>query len=244
MIIYKKINNSICDDINGWFNENNKFLFSILLNYQNEININGNILELGVYYGKCFVFMYNFLKNTEKLIGIDNLPFFKKTQEIYKLYDNINFYIDNTSNLLNLNISNVRFCHIDASHTYDDVYLDIKNAYTTLIPGSIMILDDFSTIDYLNGPIAAYYMTIIKDKLELCPFLISNNKIYLSNKYYASLYYNYLKNNMNKYIPDILKDKLFIKSCKSNSIFDQPVISCSDINTGLDQNEQITIYNY
>lgn len=59
------------DDIPGWFYYIDEFLFKLLLNHQNKLNIPGNLLEVGVYHGKCFTFMHQFLKNDEKIIGID-----------------------------------------------------------------------------------------------------------------------------------------------------------------------------
>lgn len=233
------------DDIPGWFYYIDEFLFKLLLNHQNKLNIPGNLLEVGVYHGKCFTFMHQFLKNDEKIIGIDVENFFLETQQKYDLYNNVDFRIIDSINFPNLNIDNIRFCHIDAAHNFENVYNDIKNTYKSLnYYGGIMVLDDFNTINYLNSIIAAYYKIIFIDKLDLCPFLISDNKIYLSNRRYANLYYNFLNANITKYVSEEFQNKLYIKSCSGNSIFNQPLISCSSNSNGVDIFEQSAIYNY
>ena len=235
----------IINDIPGWFCENDRFLFNLLLSFQNVAKIPGNILEVGVYYGQCFAYMQNFLKDNEKLIGLDINPYFYKIQEKYNLYNNIDFRLENSNKLLDLNINNIRFCHIDASHIFDDVYRDIKTVYKIINSyGGIIVLDDFSGVNYLNSIITAYYKAIFDDKLNLRAFLISDNKIYLLNVTNANIYYNHLKNNIVQYIPKELENKIYIKSCIGNSVHNQPVISCSMCPNGLDTETQIPIYNY
>lgn len=198
MFVQKKIaKNSLQLDkntyknISGFFYELDEKLFDILLNFQNTNNIDGNILEIGVFYGRSFIYLTNYIKDDEIIYGIDVGHLYYTTQSTYNIhYEYIKYINDYSYNINNYNIENLRFAHIDGSHHGIDVYNDIKNVYNKLADDGIIVLDDFSKEQYLQI-ISAFFKA--SNELTLIPICCSDMKIYIVKNLESYFkYYNYL----------------------------------------------------
>jgi hypothetical protein len=59
------------DEISGWLAHEAAYFTAYLLSYQKEINMAGNILEIGVFHGKYLSLLYLFSGKKETVYGID-----------------------------------------------------------------------------------------------------------------------------------------------------------------------------
>lgn len=198
---YNKINNNIYK-IEGWFYPPDICIFDFLLSTQNKLNINGNLLEIGLWKGRSLFKILDYCKNNEILFGLDVGLKKQEIESQYKNFNNINRlklicdFSDNISNYKEIN--NIRFCHIDGSHKGLIVYNDIINANNYTNDKTILVLDDF-TKDYISV-LQAYYKAYFNNQTNFVPIIYTPAKMYLCNKNSYQLYYEEIKHNIVDFI--------------------------------------------
>lgn len=183
--------------IAGWFSHHDAFLFHVLLSIQSTENIHGDILEIGVFDGKSAVLLGRNLKKGEEFHACDifsELTDSKNAEEIQSSYPSLSRkkFESNMLEMLGhlpeihqcpssqlqskLGNRKFRFIHVDGSHLYDHVKLDLDYAAEVVVKKGIVAVDDFRT-QHAIGVAAAVWETIIEGRL--IPLAITPAKIYL-----------------------------------------------------------------
>jgi len=185
--------------IAGWFSSHDAFMFHVLLSMQSLDKVDGDLLEIGVFEGKSSVLLGRHLKKNEEFHACDifsELTDSKNAEEIRLSYPNLSRKIFESNMLQTLGhlpeihqcpssqlqskLGNrkFRFIHIDGSHLYVHVKLDLDYAAEAIaIEKGIIAVDDFRT-QHAIGVTAAVWEKIIAGRLT--PFAITPAKIYLS----------------------------------------------------------------
>ncbi|WP_283138621.1 class I SAM-dependent methyltransferase [Rhizohabitans arisaemae] len=185
------------DQVTGWFPHADQLLFEWFLNYQAIRDIRGDLLELGVYFGKSAIFTGRFLREGETFTVCDlfesEAPDAANRSEMSDSYSTLqreafeaNYRAFHpalprvvqgpSSTILNhVRPGTCRFVHIDASHLYEHVKGDIVAARTVLDSGGIVVLDDYRT-EHTPGVAAAVWEAVFVAGLR--PICLSGQKFY------------------------------------------------------------------
>jgi len=155
----------VVDTIHGWFVWKH---ICPLLELVNNIQKEGNILEIGVHNGKSFIPMLTLLRDNEIAVAVDvfedqqfnydnsgcgsSIMLMNNIKKVYsedEIFDKIKI-IKNDSTKMNsdnyLNYTNggkYRIISIDGCHTKSATLIDLKNAIKILSDDGIIILDDY-----------------------------------------------------------------------------------------------------
>ena len=210
--IKQYIDNS--NSIPGWFET--KFVDPLLAinTYQNSHSIQGNIAEIGVFYGKSFIPLYLMAGPNDFLLAIDC---FENQQFNYdksgpgaryaNFLNTLKKFIPDTSMLrvisgdsstktaqdyLNAcNGKKFRMFSIDGCHRAKETGIDLKNAAESLVPGGIIIIDDYFNKEWPG--VSEGVSQFLVNNPTIKPFFIGHNKMLLTNAEYVLVYYKLLK---------------------------------------------------
>lgn len=189
--------------LDGWFDETSQAIWDCLLSYQADNNIHGNLLEIGVAYGKSATLMALHARDDEQgffvdammdtakpiladLLGEERLTFIKAPSEAL-----------NTPNILSQWHRRFRWIHIDGEHTGMAVANDLAIADAALHRTGIVSLDDFFNPGYPQVARAVFrYLDAHPDafSLILCGF----HKAYLCRPYHSPSLRLYLYKELRK----------------------------------------------
>ncbi|MCC5976051.1 MAG: class I SAM-dependent methyltransferase [Rubellimicrobium sp.] len=162
-------------------------------------------LEIGVYKGKFFSLVERATKGTDALLlGVD--PFRLPDQSMEAVLQTLSLKgCDMDRIVLHKGLSSeegeivrllgkkkLSLCHVDGSHREDDVIADLHMIDRLAADDAIIIGDDFWNRSQLQVT-TAFFRTVLADKIDLKPFMLSNNKIYLCRE-------RFLKSNSDKFI--------------------------------------------
>ncbi len=162
---------------------------------QKELEIAGDILEVGVEHGGTAFLSVLALTSDEKirLVDLKKSPLF---EEKFKLLPEeakakVHFYEGNSQVLCQTNdvISGrkYRFVHIDAGHQKQDVVKDIETISPLLAVNGLLCLDDVFEIRW-PGVTEAVIETL--PKTDLTPVAMVNRKLYTCRSADRELYFN------------------------------------------------------
>lgn len=172
-------------------------LFDCILKTQLEQDIHGDLLEIGVLYGKsaiilgcharpeeqvivCDVFddaegdSENIAENAESYTGLNQ----RKFEENYlRWVDRRPVVIAELSQYLvdRVEPRSLRFAHVDGSHLYNVVRMDIANTRNLMNDSGVVIMDDFRAL-HTPGVAAAVWEAVSNE--GLIPICISEQKFY------------------------------------------------------------------
>ncbi|MEU6080476.1 class I SAM-dependent methyltransferase [Streptomyces sp. NPDC047108] len=185
------------DDVKGWFPSLDQVLFAALLSRQRRRGERGDLLEMGVYLGKSAIFTGTFRGDGERFTVCDLFdapaPDESNAAEARKSYasltrvafeenylafhDGLPEVVQATTSVLDGRIppDTCRFVHIDASHLYEHVVGDIGIARQSLLPGGLVVLDDFRS-EHTPGVAAATWEAVFNRGLR--PVCLSTQKLY------------------------------------------------------------------
>ncbi|GHH86440.1 class I SAM-dependent methyltransferase [Streptomyces capitiformicae] len=188
----------VLDDVPGWFPVLDQLLFDWVLTRQEDAGDRGDLLEVGVYMGKSAIFLGNHLQEGEAYTVCDlfesDAPDDANAAEANKSYrstltrrafeanylsfhDELPRVLQGPSSIVPGEVKprSCRFVHIDASHLYEHVYGDITAAQDILLPGGIVVLDDFRS-EHTPGVSIAAWEAVLNRGLN--PICISTQKLY------------------------------------------------------------------
>lgn len=158
------------DKIDGYLDYCNIEDFRELNNIHQQNNIKGNILEIGVFFGKTFIPFSFLLKDNERIVGVDcfqdqkvnvsqsGIACNEKRVElnIRKIYldktKHLNFkLIKSDSRVLNpqdyINFTDnellYRIIHIDGGHDENTCSIDLNNSANIICKNGYIIIDDY-----------------------------------------------------------------------------------------------------
>ncbi|MET8244870.1 class I SAM-dependent methyltransferase [Streptomyces sp. NPDC005202] len=185
------------DDVPGWFPVLDQTLFDWFLHRQESAGVRGDLLEVGVYMGKSAIFLGRRLRPGERYTVCDlfegDAPDDANRAESAKSYgaltrrafeknylafhDELPRVLQGPSSLVPAEVAprSCRFVHIDASHLYEHVYDDIGAAREALLPGGVVVLDDFRS-EHTPGVSVAVWEAVLTRGLR--PICLSTQKLY------------------------------------------------------------------
>ncbi|MGW3414473.1 class I SAM-dependent methyltransferase [Streptomyces sp. NPDC000888] len=185
------------DDVPGWFPVLDQMLFDWCLDRQESAGMRGDLLEVGVYMGKSAIFLGRHAQEGERYTVCDlfegDAPDNANQAESTKSYsaltrrafeenylsfhDELPRVLQGPSSLVPSEIApgSCRFVHIDASHLYEHVHGDIAAAREALLPGGIVVLDDFRS-EHTPGVAVAAWEAVLSRGLH--PICLSAQKLY------------------------------------------------------------------
>jgi hypothetical protein len=185
------------DDVPGWFRPVDRDLFRKILEWQSAHEPAGDIVELGAYLGKSAIVLGQCLKPGETLTVCDlfgmpapddanaseadgsygplDIEGFKRNYLMF--HDALPVVLQMpTSEVLNhVKPDTARFIHVDASHLYEHVALDIESARTMMRPGGIVVFDDYQSL-HTPGVAAAVWAAMATAGLK--PIALTAKKWY------------------------------------------------------------------
>lgn len=146
--------------IPGWFTFDDTVVFSLILDSQRALGIQGDVLEIGSYHGRSTVVLAAHLAPGERLLVCD--AFESETSDHYgnrptpekvranvarvagsAAADAVDIYQGLSTSLTLPAGQRLRFAHIDGGHDEETVLHDIRLAYRNLVGGGVLALDDF-----------------------------------------------------------------------------------------------------
>lgn len=185
------------EDVPGWFPPLDQLLFTWFLERQETRGFEGDLVELGAYLGKSAILLGHHLRDGEKFTVCDlfggEAPDGANAAETAKSYSSLTrqafernylaFHdalprvIEATTAVIpkEVEADSCRFVHIDASHLYEHVRDDIGAARDLLLPGGIVVLDDFRS-EHTPGVSVATWEAVLNRGLH--PICLSTQKLY------------------------------------------------------------------
>jgi hypothetical protein len=195
------------DTIYGWLDISDIDGFKALNSVHEQNNIKGNLLEIGVYNGKTFIPLSFFLKENERIVGVDCFQDQKVNisqsgdicspkrveNNIQKVYlqekQHLNFkLIKSDSRILKPkdyldftdNELSYRIIHIDGGHDENTCSIDLNNSANIICKNGYIIIDDYqnNTIyEHIESPFGVG-VTKAVDK-----FLLQNKNFEIVKKF-------------------------------------------------------------
>lgn len=184
-------------DVPGWFPPLDQLLFTWFLERQETRGFGGDLVELGAYMGKSAILLGHHLQDGEKFTVCDlfggEAPDGANAAETAKSYstltrqtfernylafhDALPEVIQAPTSVISKEVEpdSCRFVHIDASHLYEHVRDDIGAARELLLPGGIVVLDDFRS-EHTPGVSVATWEAVLNRGLR--PICLSTQKLY------------------------------------------------------------------
>ena len=184
-------------DVRGWFPALDQVLFAWLLTRQEGRGERGDLLELGVYLGKSAIFLGRHVQPGENFTVCDlfesDAPDQANTREMARSYatltretfernylafhETLPTVLQGPSSLAadRVRANSCRFVHVDASHLYEHVRVDIATARQVLLPDGIVVLDDFRS-EHTPGVAVAAWEAVLNGGLR--PICLSTQKLY------------------------------------------------------------------
>jgi predicted O-methyltransferase YrrM len=184
------------DDIPGWFPPIDQQMFAHFLSPAALVP-RGDLVELGVYLGKSAAFIGRFKRDDERFTVCDlfETPASdgSNSQENAKsyatldraafernylaLFDELPVIVQDASSSIvdHVAVGSVRFLHVDASHLYDQVVIDVASARTLLRPDGMVVFDDYRS-DHTPGVSAAVWEAVFNKGLR--PVCLTQQKLY------------------------------------------------------------------
>ncbi|WHM41086.1 class I SAM-dependent methyltransferase [Streptomyces sp. BPTC-684] len=186
------------DEVEGWFFAADVFLFDWLLAHQRAQGICGDLLELGVYKGKSAILIGFHAADGERFTVCDlfdageapddstatemRVYYPTLTRQVFeanylRFHRRLPTVIQSSSSGITTHVPerSCRFVHIDASHLYHHVRVDIAAARQLLTEDGIVSLDDFRS-PHTPGVAAATWEAVLT--IGLKPVVLTENKLY------------------------------------------------------------------
>ncbi len=189
----------VLDDIPGWFFAKDRLIFDWFLRRQERTQTKGDLLELGAYLGKSAVVLGEHLRPAERLTvcdlfdseapdddnGAEMTMSYRSTLTRDSFEANYLAFHDELPEIIQAPTSvladgripegSCRFVHVDASHLYEHVALDIQVARRALASDGVIALDDFRS-EHTPGVAAAVWEAVLSHGLR--PICVSSEKFY------------------------------------------------------------------
>jgi hypothetical protein len=184
------------DDIPGWFTWVDQDVFEHFLSAGSVIP-HGDLVELGAYLGKSAALIGKFKRPDEtftvcdlfgtaagdnsnqaennRAYGTLSRPTFE--HNYLALHSELPVIVQDFSSAIvnHVKPESVRFVHVDASHLYEHVAGDVESARTMLVPGGVVVFDDFRS-KHTPGVAAAVWEAVFVK--ELRPICVTVQKFY------------------------------------------------------------------
>jgi hypothetical protein len=200
----------VAHEVDGWLSNTTALVSHSLIRFQSEINIKGNICEIGIHHGRYFIALLTSTTPDERGIAIDlfenqsenidnsgcgDSRAFLEYVERFSQTDKVIIIKDNslrvTPESLLVDGRGIRFFSIDGGHTSRITTSDLFLAEKTILPEGIVALDDILN-PFWTGVISGY-AEYKKTGGRLTPFALVPNKLLLCNAEHIPLYRAHLR---------------------------------------------------
>lgn len=183
-------------DIDGWFDAEDAKLFALIDGFQQVSGVTGDILEVGAYHGKSTVLLGYMRRDDEQLVVVDpwDMPVTESgnqreqeveyrdlSREVFaghfaRFHDRLPTIHQELSQdaLPKLADQRFRFVHLDGSHEWPQVSVDVAEVLRLLAPDGIVSFDDMF-VRHAPGVPAAVWPAVLDG--QLVPFA-TTNKLY------------------------------------------------------------------
>jgi hypothetical protein len=192
----------IWNDVHGWVGDRIPHVLKFVRDLHEADQVQGDILEIGVHHGKLFFLLMAASRDNERGVAVDlfedqqkNLDHSGKgSLSIFNQHLETHFpdfvqrvaaisadsmSITPTTARERLGVQNVRLMSVDGGHTVAHVVNDMGLAQELLVPGGVVLLDDFLGVHWPTVTEGFYkYMQTVNRRLA--PFLIFQNKLFLT----------------------------------------------------------------
>jgi Methyltransferase domain len=198
---------TVVDKVEGWLNRVTSLRTMDILRYQEESQIAGSVLEIGVFCGKYFSVLARSAQRTKsRLLGIDTFEWIpeSRVQETLAMSSETNRVnvrlLKTFSNeyspveLLGLLGARPRFVSVDGSHDSNDVYLDLVLSEQIISSKGIIAVDDFLNPIAL-GVNEAVHKFFAGPRLVL-PVAYISNKLFLAHRSVAKKYMSIIEESI------------------------------------------------
>jgi len=157
-----------------------------LLSFQGEEGIDGAILEFGVYKGRSAMLVAHRVRPGEPFVLVDvapyvDLPSIREVAPQAVFVECASEAFPETYPGYRELEGACRFIHVDSSHTFETTTAELAMAERLLAPGGLLVLDDFTNLDYPQVA-AATYRYLYTSGSGLMIFLIAGVKAYLCRR--------------------------------------------------------------
>jgi hypothetical protein len=193
--------------IPGWFSAEAASLFALIDEAQREIQVSGNLFEIGVHHGKSTVILCS-LARTEEKVGVCDIfagqssnisNSGKGDRELFEA--NLSAQVpdvpvaifETPSASLELSDLNppIRLFHIDGGHLADEAYSDLKLASKSLAPGGAIVVDDPFRPEWPGVSEAIF--DFLKEEADFSSLILGFNKLVLVPRSYHDRYSRYVE---------------------------------------------------
>lgn len=194
--------------IPGWWKDSAFDIYEANDGMQKNRNIEGNLCEIGTWFGRSFLPLHNFTKPNETCIGIDIFQH-KKHQKYYnELIKNIRSCFGSLDGCKIIKISKsstcedkqqalkgltpIRIFYIDGDHSYKGALLDLQVALFALHDNGIMFLDDYDNPRY--GPdVTAAVNKFVQTNEDFVIAFTSSQRVFVCRKHMLEPYLEVMK---------------------------------------------------
>ena len=197
------------DEVPGYFSTLDAEMFTTLSEQQARLGVNGDLLEIGVWFGRSAILLGYLACDGERVhvndlfetpptteAGLSEFALWGDQKVATRAEFNRNYgrFHAEPPNVLqcpsselgfSLESDRFRFIHIDGSHTCEAVRGDIELARELLAKGGIVAFDDYANTQHL-GVAAAVWPELAT--LSLAPFAATPSKLFVSLPEYAPRY--------------------------------------------------------
>ena len=198
--------------VNGWLQRVDAEIIGSVLGFQQQKNIVGGCVEIGVHHGKSFIPLCMALREGEQALCIDIFDDQSKNLDASGKGDfdafqaNLaRFHIDPARvsvckgssedvkpDQILQQVGPVRFFSVDGGHWKSIVQNDLLLAEKTLAEGGVIALDDYFRAEWPDVT-SGYTLWQEQSTSDIVPFAVGSNKLYLCRKNYAPEYRAALK---------------------------------------------------
>ncbi|MEE2688075.1 MAG: class I SAM-dependent methyltransferase [Pseudomonadota bacterium] len=210
------------ETIDGWLYLKALRFTDFIDKCQDHLGVLGNIGEIGLYFGKYFLFLNLIKRVNDKVIGID---LFENPEWENRFHENLLAWqsdgeqpiivrrnsIDLTPNeLLDWAGGSYRLFSVDGGHSSEVVLNDLQLVHEVLADGGVIMVDDYFDPKFPGVSEAVnrlYLLSKISPKTE--PFLITGNKLFLSTLGYGELYQNAIRKAINEEEVEVWNAEMF-----------------------------------
>jgi cephalosporin hydroxylase len=176
-------------EIEGWFFPLDQLAFFELVAVQNQMQVGGDLVEVGVYHGKSLVLLSLLKKEEEKLLGFDlfDADHKERTQDNLNNFgrsEQVTLVRGYTSEIAQGDLdkmlpSPLRFLHIDAGHEYHEVLEQLRLFSPYVADRGIIAMDDYQDREFPGIEAAVLDFAEFDRPRRFVPFLAGGNKVFL-----------------------------------------------------------------
>lgn len=213
--------------VEGWLSSHTLSFLYHLNRIQEKSSIRGNVAEIGVFKGKFFIALCLMMHHGEKAVAVDvfneqhlNLDN-SGVGDLEQFTNNVTTALGNFSDVSIIQSDSIkvtsgqilesvgggiRLFSIDGCHTAEHTASDLHLAERCVVPGGIVILDDFENASWpgvLQGT-----EKFLAQSANLRPFAIAYNKLYLTTADHVSEYCSFAKEAARESTSDISHEKV------------------------------------